>query len=89
MRQVYARGTDRDIQVNTQEPLDAMRVDPVKLMIAMVHLIDNAVNYSPEDTLIEVEAASNGDALKVSVMDRGQCVPEAARPRIFNRFYGV
>ena len=85
--QMHTRGVKHEIDVHVEKGLGSRFVDPVKLMIAMVHMIENAVNYSPAGTGIRVIACPDGAGLKVSVLDRGPGVPLAERSQIFNRFY--
>ena len=51
------------------------------------NLIDNAFKYSPEDSVIEVQARKQGDFVKVSVMDTGIGVPDEEKRFVFQRFY--
>ena len=53
------------------------------------NLLENAVNYSPEDGVIEVASRRDADAVVLTVADRGAGMPEADLPRIFERFYRV
>lgn len=55
----------------------------------LVNLFDNAVKYSPEGTDITISARREDDAMMIEVVDRGPGVPEADRPRLFERFYRV
>ena len=51
------------------------------------NLIDNAFKYSPEDSVIEVQARKQGDFVKVSVKDAGIGVPDEEKRFVFQRFY--
>lgn len=55
----------------------------------LVNLVDNAIKYSPEGLDITISARRDDDALVIEVADRGPGVPEADRPRLFERFYRV
>jgi two-component system phosphate regulon sensor histidine kinase PhoR len=55
----------------------------------LVNLIDNAIKYSPEGMDITVSARRERDSLVLAVIDSGPGVPEADRPRLFERFYRV
>jgi len=55
----------------------------------LVNLIDNAIKYSPEGMDITVSARRELDSLVLEVIDSGPGVPEADRPRLFERFYRV
>jgi signal transduction histidine kinase len=50
------------------------------------NLVDNAVRYAPEDTDIEVSAATQNGGTEIRVTDRGTGIPEAQREHVFERF---
>ncbi|MDT8447028.1 MAG: ATP-binding protein [bacterium] len=56
---------------------------------ALVNLIDNAIKYSPEGSQVTITCFERGPWQVVEVADRGEGVPEADLPRIFERFYRV
>jgi two-component system, OmpR family, sensor histidine kinase KdpD len=51
-----------------------------------VNLIDNAVKYTPRDTVIDVELSSTPDAIHIAVRDRGPGIDADKRARIFEPF---
>ncbi|MEP6648681.1 MAG: ATP-binding protein [Lapillicoccus sp.] len=51
---------------------------------ALTNLVDNAVRHASTEVVVSLEATD--DAVRVSVTDDGQGVPEADRERIFDRF---
>lgn len=57
------------------------------VMIAIQNLITNAVRYSQEDSLIEVETGIRENKVFVSVKDYGAGISEEDLPHIFKRFY--
>jgi PAS domain S-box-containing protein len=63
--------------------------DPERFHDLMVILLDNAVKYSPESTLIEVALETAGDGVRVSVLDRGAGIPAQHGEKVFERFYQV
>ncbi len=60
--------------------------DPDRLQQVLANLLSNATKFSPDGGVVEVVLARRDDALRVSVRDHGEGVPEAFRERIFGRF---
>ena len=55
----------------------------------MVNLIDNAADFSPPGSELEMRVERDGDLLRITVADRGPGVPDYALPRVFERFYSL
>ena len=79
------------LEVRTSVAPDARTVmaDPVKLHDAVRNLVENAVNYAPDDSAIELGAAADDRVVRITVADRGPGIPDADLTRIFERFYRV
>ena len=69
-----------------QEPL-AAEADADKLRQVLVHLVDNAVKYSPDGGRVTVAARRKSDTVEFQVADEGVGIPEAEHDRIFRKFY--
>ena len=63
--------------------------DPPKLHDAVRNLVENAVNYAPSGSAIELAAACSDAVVRVTVADRGPGIPDSDLTRIFERFYRV
>jgi two-component system phosphate regulon sensor histidine kinase PhoR len=68
--------------------------DEGRLVQVLTNLLDNAVKYTPEKGVITVSATLADDkaivpAVDLVVSDTGMGIPEADRPRVFERFYRV
>jgi two-component system sensor histidine kinase KdpD len=54
---------------------------------ALVNLLENALKYSPADSVVDLAVDRRGDWLEFTVSDRGPGVPDEACERIFEPFY--
>lgn len=63
--------------------------DREQLIMAFHNLIENAINYSPENTKVTVSVISDDETVSVVVKDQGIGIPESDLERIFERFYRV
>ena len=63
--------------------------DPAKLHDVVRNLVENAVNYSPEDAAIRLEASADDGVVRISVSDSGPGIPPEDLSRVFERFYRV
>jgi two-component system sensor histidine kinase KdpD len=75
--------------VGTQIPDDLPMApfDPILIEQVLINLLENALKYTPDGSPIDVAAAKVGDALEVSVLDRGPGVATADLERVFEKFY--
>ncbi len=80
----------RKIWVSITEGPDATVLgDREQLIMAIHNLIENAINYSPENTKVSVTTNIEEDIVEISVTDQGIGIPEEELDRIFERFYRV
>lgn len=64
-----------------------IRSDPNLLAQILGNVLENAIKYSPEESVVDVRTWQDGDRLFLQVTDQGPGVPEAGQARIFERFY--
>ena len=81
-----ALGT-RTVRVEVQSGLPSVRVDLERAKEVLVHLLENANQYSPQEQPITVTAELSGDTIVTSVADRGSGIDDPEQGLIFEKFY--
>ena len=81
-----AAARDRTITFEKTPQVPLIHADREALSRALWNLLDNAVKYSRAPAPIEVSVASDGDAVLLSVGDRGIGIPANEREQIFQKF---
>jgi two-component system sensor histidine kinase SenX3 len=80
----------RNIEIEVGDIEDATVIgDRDQIVTAIHNLIENAVNYSPENTKVSVVTKRSEDVVEISVTDQGIGIAETDQARIFERFYRV
>ncbi|MGC1255859.1 MAG: DUF4118 domain-containing protein [Candidatus Acidiferrales bacterium] len=78
---------DRVVRVQVPPGLSNVRVDLVRAREALVHLLENANQYSPADQRITITAEATPDFIVTSVADRGAGIDDLEQNLIFEKFY--
>jgi signal transduction histidine kinase len=81
---VYQK-TNFSLQVDGTLP--AVSYDEKLLMLALVDVLMNAVEYSAEGTPVEVTLVISGDQALIRVKDQGIGIPADEQNRVFELFY--
>ncbi|MDT9002375.1 ATP-binding protein [Paucibacter sp. APW11] len=78
----------RDIELELIAPEQAWLPLHREAMASLIdNLLDNAIKYAPDGSLLQVSITSGSEALTLSVSDQGPGIPAALRGRVFERFY--
>ena len=84
-------GSEKNIQIIVNsETHKIIEIDKGLMTQALSNLIDNAIKYGEENNTVKIksELIDNGK-VKISILNKGEGIPEEALPKIFERFYRV
>ncbi len=71
------------------EALATFQGDPFLIRHALVNLLQNAIDFSPENGEVHCGIEMQGDSICLAVEDQGPGVPDFAAGRVFERFYSL
>jgi two-component system, OmpR family, sensor histidine kinase KdpD len=77
----------RRVDVFIMPEVAKVRCDPQLLNLALVQILDNAVKYGFQDSLVRVSAEPSGAQAVLRIHNQGSYIPPTERPKVFTRFY--
>jgi two-component system sensor histidine kinase KdpD len=89
LEQLGSRIADREIQINIPVSFPLAPMDFTLIVQVLVNVLENAVKYSPVDSLIEASAELLNEKICLKIADRGTGIPLEDLTRVFDKFYRV
>jgi signal transduction histidine kinase len=88
MRGASTRAGSRHLEFDPPEELDtSAQVDAGMIELLFNHLLDNAVEHTPEGTTVHAYVEANDEDIRVTVEDDGPGLPADVLPHLFDRFF--
>jgi signal transduction histidine kinase len=81
------QGVTLYIKAPPQLPL--ILADPERVRLVFQHLVENAIKFSPNGGVVQVQLEERTDCIQVCVSDQGIGIPRDQMQRIFERFYQI
>jgi heavy metal sensor kinase len=83
---VLAEEKRQSVVVERQGNPEAV-ADRQVLRQALINLVDNAIKFTPHGGRVQIRLGESPGKTTIDVVDSGPGIPEAARARVFDRFY--
>jgi two-component system sensor histidine kinase KdpD len=77
----------RRVDVFIMPEVTRVRCDPQLLNLALVQILDNAVKYGFQNSLVRVSAEYSGTQAVFRIHNQGSYIPPTERNKVFTRFY--
>ncbi|MFF5231985.1 ATP-binding protein [Dactylosporangium sp. NPDC000521] len=75
------------LELRTAPHLGTVDADPEQFQRALVNLLVNGINFTPDGGLIELTAQHDGDHVVVAVRDTGVGIDDVEQGKLFTRFF--
>lgn len=86
VNEIYANELQVKIMPPQQVCTGRVLVDPVRIQQVLANLISNAVKFSEPGGQVEIDVTQMQGFVRVDVIDHGHGIPEAFKPKIFQKF---
>ncbi len=87
LHRMTRRLAGRAVTTNVPSDLPLVQIDAVLIEQLLINLLDNAMQYTPAESAIEIAARQNGAAIEVEVADHGPGIPAGTEDRVFQKFF--
>lgn len=88
IEEFYPMLEDRKLELKVNKPNTLIyNADGDKMARAFGNLLKNAISYSYENTVIEIEMIDNEENIEVTFRNNGATIPEYKLEKIFDKFY--
>jgi two-component system sensor histidine kinase KdpD len=75
------------ININVNPDIPFFKLDKAMIEQIIYNLVNNAVQYTPIDSRIDITAHGYGDVLELIIEDNGKGFPEEEIKNVFDKFY--
>ncbi|RYY57745.1 MAG: two-component sensor histidine kinase [Chitinophagaceae bacterium] len=82
------RFPDRQFTDEIESDAD-LKADPLLIQMLINNLLENAIKYSPKETVIAASLTRGNSQLRLEIRDNGAGIPEDEKEKIFGKFYRV
>ncbi|MCM2354490.1 MAG: CHASE2 domain-containing protein [Pseudobdellovibrio sp.] len=73
--------------VQELEPMFPTSVDPELMKQVFSNLLENAIKYSPDESMVHIRTREENDSLIIEFQDQGMGIPQEDLPNIFMKFF--
>mgnify|MGYP003393212684 CR=1 FL=1 len=82
----WARQQSLELVIDAEQNIGSFEVDEKRVKQVLFNLISNAIQYTPPEGRITLQARRTRDWINLSVIDNGIGIPQQDQDRIWNKF---
>lgn len=81
------RAIEHHISVHIEDATLMATMNARLIQCVIINIMNNAIQYTPKGSNIELSAVKKGNVMQISVTDDGPGIPDDAKRRLFDLFY--
>ncbi len=85
--QLDRRAAEHRISVHLEDAALVAAMNPKLIQRVIINIMNNAMQYTPKGSHIELSGVKKGNAVEISVTDDGPGIPQDAKSHLFDLFY--
>jgi len=82
-------GRELNVRINKEGEYLRVLADPLHFRGVLINILDNAVKYGNDKSVIEIQLISGAKNITINIRDNGKGIPEEYLNRIFDKFFRV
>lgn len=89
LKKVIVINDHKVLKYNPNEQLPYCKIDSGLLEQVIINIVNNALLYTPDETVVEINTEVEDEILNIKITDNGPGIEEEFLPQIFTKFYRV
>ena len=87
VKHVHMRQGGQKITVVHKDEFLLAKMDTRLIIQVIINILDNAIKYTPKDSMITITTEKQKDKAVISIADNGAGIPDELKERVFDMFY--
>ena len=87
VKHVHMRQGGQKITVVHKDEFLLAKMDSRLIIQIIINILDNAIKYTPKDSMITITTEKQKDKAIISIADNGAGIPDELKERVFDMFY--
>lgn len=87
VKHVHMRQGGQKITVVHKDEFLLAKMDTRLIIQVIINILDNAIKYTPKDSMITITTEKQNDKAIISIADNGAGIPDELKERVFDMFY--
>ena len=87
VKHVHMRQGGQKITVVHKDEFLLAKMDTRLIIQVIINILDNAIKYTPKDSMITIATEKQKDKAIISIADNGSGIPDELKERVFDMFY--